>query len=97
MVVSILNIIPNAKALSSLTLAVFSLTACAAPTETTRSTITVDGKQYPLRTITENGPNGPFQQSSVKVRNQYYLCLPDSPGDCEAAIKIAIDQRPGGN
>lgn len=73
------------------------LAACVAVDDDTRSFIEVDGKQYELRTITENGPTGPFQQSSVKVRNQFYLCLPDSPGDCEAAVQIAIDQRPGGN
>ena len=75
----------------------FFLSACASGTEESRSTITVDGEQYELRTTTLAGPTGSYQQSSVKVRNQFYLCVPDSPGDCEAAARIARDQRPGGN
>lgn len=77
--------------------ATFGLSACATANSDTRSTITVDGEQYETRTITEDGPTGTFTQTSVKVRNQFYLCLPDSPGDCEAAVQIAVDQRPGGN
>lgn len=71
------------------------LTACAPVTDETRSTIDVEGSTYELRTRTLDGPNGPFQQSSVKVKNKYYICLPDSPGDCAAAVKLARTESRG--
>lgn len=61
--------------------------ACAPVSNETFSTITVEGRPYELRTRTIDGPNGPYETSSVLVRNNYYLCKPDSPGDCEAAVK----------
>ena len=70
---------------------------CTPTSDETNSTITVNGEQYPFRTSIVDGPNGPYQLSRVKVRTQYYRCLPDSPGDCEAVVQIAVDQRPGGN
>ena len=73
------------------------IAGCAQTSDETYSTITLNGEEYPLRTITVDGPDGPYQLSGVKVRSQYHRCLPESPGDCEAVAQIAIDQRPGGN
>ena len=70
---------------------------CAPTSDVTNSTIIVNGEQYPFRTTIVDGPNGPYQLSGVKVRSQFHKCLPESPGDCEAVVRIAVDQRPGGN
>ena len=70
---------------------------CAQTSDVTNSTITVNGEQYPFRTRIADGPNGPYQLSGVRVRSQYHKCLPESPGDCEAVVQYAVDQRPGRN
>lgn len=61
--------------------------ACASVTNETFSTIILDGRSYELRTRTFDGPDGAYQTSSVRVNSNYYLCKPDSPGDCQAAVK----------
>lgn len=71
------------------------LGACAPVLDEKRSTIVVNGGHYELRTRTVDGPNGPYEQSSVKVRNRYYTCLPNSPGDCEATVHLARSERSG--
>ncbi|MDW3224804.1 MAG: hypothetical protein R8G34_18300 [Paracoccaceae bacterium] len=63
------------------------LSGCASVTSETFSTVVLEGRSYELRTRTIDGPNGPYETSSVQVRGSYYLCKPDSPGDCEAAIR----------
>lgn len=65
------------------------LSACATETGETFSTIMVDGESYQVRERTLEGRNGPFKQSSVWVKGGYSLCIIDSPGDCEAAIRNA--------
>jgi hypothetical protein len=70
-------------------LALAMLAACQTVEDEQRSTITVDGRSYELRTQVVNGPNGPFERSRVVVRNQFLTCLPQSPGDCEATVRLA--------
>jgi hypothetical protein len=65
------------------------LSACATVTNETFSTIMVDGESYKVRERTLEGRNGPIKQSSVWVKGGYSLCIIDSPGDCEAAIRNA--------
>lgn len=79
----------------SLVAGLLALTACAPVTDEKRSTIDVEGSAYELRTRTVDGPNGPYQQSSVKVKNKYYICLPDSPGDCASAVRLARAESRG--
>lgn len=71
------------------------LGACATALSESRSTIVVDGRSYDLITREMEGPNGTFEQSHVIVNNRLYICLPDSPGDCEAAVKTARNDRGG--
>lgn len=63
------------------------LSACASVSNETVRTITLDGRSYDLRTRTIEGTNGTFETSSVKVHGSYFQCKPDSPGDCEAAVR----------
>ncbi len=65
------------------------LAACGEVVNETTSTLVVDGNAYELRTRTIQGQNGTFDQSSVKVQNRIYTCLPNSPGDCEATVRLA--------
>ena len=65
------------------------LAGCAPVQSESRSTITVDGRSYELRTQVIDGPRGPYEHSSVVVKNRIYTCLPDSPGDCEATVRLA--------
>lgn len=73
---------------------VIALGGCASVSSETFKTIVLEGRSFELRTRTIDGPNGSYETSSVRVRGSYYLCKPDSPGDCEAAIKTA---RKGGS
>lgn len=65
------------------------LSACATVSDETFRTIMVDGESYQVRIRTLEGQNGPVKQSSVWVKGGYSLCIIDSPGDCEAAIRNA--------
>lgn len=67
----------------------FFLAACAAVIEESTSSITVDGRSYELRERILEGRDGPVKQTSVWVKGGYALCLIDSPGDCEAAVRNA--------
>ncbi|MFK7879967.1 hypothetical protein [Roseobacter sp.] len=60
-------------------------------TNETRNTIVVDGEPYDIRTRTIDGPNGTYQTSSVRVYGFYYTCIPDSPNDCEAAVRNGLE------
>lgn len=71
------------------------LAACSAVIEESTSTITVDGRSYDLRERILDGPNGPVKQTSVWVKGGYSLCLIDSPGDCEAAVRNARSRSSG--
>lgn len=71
------------------------LAACATVIEESTSTITVDGRSYDLRERRLDGPNGPVKQTSVWVKGGYSLCLIDSPGDCEAAVRNARSRSSG--
>ncbi|WP_299830166.1 hypothetical protein [uncultured Roseobacter sp.] len=68
-------------------LTVLALGACATVAEEQLSTIIVDDESYVLRTRTIEGPNGPFETTSARVRGKYFICKIDSPGDCEAAVR----------
>ena len=63
------------------------VTGCAEIQNETLSTITLNGREYPLRTRTISGPDGSYVQHSVKAQGTYRSCLPDSPGSCEAAVR----------
>lgn len=63
------------------------LGACASVTNETKSTIALDGRTYELRTRTMQGANGSYNTSSVLAHGTWRLCLPESPGSCEAAIR----------
>lgn len=52
-----------------------------------QSTITVDGRTFPLITQTMQSGDRTFEVSFVVVKNQRRQCLKDSPGDCEAATR----------
>lgn len=65
------------------------LAACATVQSESRSSIVVDGRTYELRTQVIDGPNGPYNRSFVMVKNRMAVCLPESPGDCEAAVRLA--------
>ncbi|MEM9636824.1 MAG: hypothetical protein AAGA94_04200 [Pseudomonadota bacterium] len=76
-------------------LSLLALCACGATVSDTRlSTIIVDGEAYTLRTRTIEGPNGPYQTTSARVRNTYYPCKLNSPGDCAAAVRFGRDYFP---
>ncbi len=68
-------------------LALLALGACATASADRLSTVTVDGREYELRTRTIDGPGGQFETTSVRVRGGYALCKIDSPGDCAAAVR----------
>ena len=74
-------------------LSTLGLGACASVVSETSSAIVVDGNSYEVRTRMIDGARGPSEQTSVVVRNKLYTCLPDSPGDCEAAVRGARDER----
>ena len=63
------------------------LSACAEVENESYSTITLNGREYELRTRTMEGANGPYVTHSVRVNTGYRTCDPDSPGSCQAAIR----------
>lgn len=69
-------------------LACLTLGACASVTDERLSTLVVNGEEYTLRTRTLEGPNGSFETTSAIVRGKAFVCRIDSPGDCEAAVRI---------
>lgn len=71
-------------------LGLLALGACGTVLSESSSTIVVDGESYELTTRLIDGPQGTYEQSSVSVRNKPNLCLPDSPGDCTAAVRSAL-------
>jgi hypothetical protein len=68
------------------------LAACGTVESQSSSTIVVDGRSYEVRERIINGPSGPYAHTSVRVRGNYVSCLPDSPGDCEAAVRAGRDR-----
>lgn len=72
------------------------LAGCGEVVEESYGTIVVDGQNYDVRSRVIDGPNGSYTKTSVIVGNVPHTCLPDSPGDCRAAVKQAknnIDRR----
>ncbi|WP_298839116.1 hypothetical protein [uncultured Roseobacter sp.] len=69
------------------------LAACASVSNERTSTYTVDGQVYPLRTQTVTSGSRTFDTSSVRVRGMWFQCLPASPGSCEAAVRLAKQDR----
>ncbi len=71
------------------------LAGCAtAVTDTVFRTIIVDDAPYALRTRTISAPTGSFQTTSARVKNGYFPCVLDSPGDCAAAVRYGRDLLP---
>jgi hypothetical protein len=68
------------------------LAACGTVESQSSGSIVVDGQSYELRERMINGPTGPYTNTSVRVRGNYITCLPDSPGDCEAAVRAGRDR-----
>ncbi|MCV3270552.1 hypothetical protein [Roseobacter sinensis] len=68
-------------------LAVLAVGACATVADERLSTIVVDGREYTLRTRTIDGPTGTYETTSARVRGKHFICIIDSPGDCEAAVR----------
>jgi hypothetical protein len=68
------------------------LTACGSVTNQQVSTIVVDGNAYEYRQRTIDGQGGSYTSTSVRVGGSYYNCLPDSPGDCEAAVRRGLSR-----
>lgn len=64
---------------------------CATVTNTTRETIIVDNMPYELRTRTIETGRGSFQTSDVRVKSRFITCLPDSPRDCEFAVRRGLN------
>lgn len=63
------------------------LAGCADVQNETFSTITLNGRDYDLRTRTVSGAGGTFVQHSVLAYGTWRTCLPDSPGSCEGAVR----------
>ncbi|MEO9651113.1 MAG: hypothetical protein ABJ360_01895 [Roseobacter sp.] len=68
------------------------VSGCATVSSQSSRDIIVDGQSYELRTSVIEGSKGPFERSQVKVNNKMYICLPDSKGDCEAAVRQGRDE-----
>lgn len=75
-----------------LTLGAFTLAACATVVSETSGTVSVNGEAYELRTRVIEGAGGTFEQTDVIVGNLPFTCRPDSPGDCEAAVRYGKDR-----
>ena len=50
-----------------------------------------NGERYEIRTRMLEGPNGPYESSSVVYKGITQVCRIDSPGDCEKAARYLID------
>lgn len=72
--------------------AIGGLAACTNVTSTTTETITDNGRTYEIRTQIIDGPNGPYEHSSVIVNGVPYVCKPESPGDCAGAASRASNR-----
>lgn len=68
------------------------VTGCATIESESIGEVVVNGRSYELRTRTLNGPNGTYESSHVVVRGNTEVCRPQSPGDCEAAVRRAQNQ-----
>ncbi len=73
------------------------LGACASVVDESTGTVLVNGRAYELRTRTMEGPNGTFQTTQVMVRGMPQVCKPDSPGDCEAAVRRGLSRPDRGD
>ncbi|GIT87667.1 MULTISPECIES: hypothetical protein [Roseobacter] len=69
------------------------LGGCAEVIEEKYGSIVVDGQTYELRSRVMDGRNGTYTHTSVIVRNVPQTCLPESPGDCRAAVKNALNNN----
>ncbi|MDW3180965.1 MAG: hypothetical protein R8F89_03055 [Roseobacter sp.] len=46
-----------------------------------------------MRTRLIEGPNGPYDQTSVVYRGIARTCILDSPNDCEVTARSLIDEQ----
>ncbi|MFK7867723.1 MAG: hypothetical protein AB8B58_00635 [Roseobacter sp.] len=67
------------------------LAGCATVTNVTKETIVVDNEAYELRTRTIETGSRSYQTSDVRVNSRYLTCLPDSPRDCEFAVRRGLN------
>jgi hypothetical protein len=84
------------KYLALVAAATLSISACATIENESSTTAVLSsgfnaGERYQIRTRTMSGPNGSFQQTSVVYKGISRVCIPDSPGDCEKAARLLID------
>ncbi|MFK7745727.1 MAG: hypothetical protein AB8B47_11780 [Roseobacter sp.] len=68
------------------------LGACATITAESRSTIIVDNEEYELRTRTIETNGRSYETTDAVVKGFTQTCIPSSPGDCEAAVRRALNQ-----
>ena len=73
------------------------LAACSTVVSESSSSIVVDGERYELRTRVTNGPNGQYETTSAIVGGMSNTCIPDSPGDCEAAVRRGLSRFDAGD
>ena len=80
--------VKNGLLLGTLMLAV---SACSSVVSESYGSIVVDGDTYDVRNRVIEGPEGSYTQTSVIVASVPRTCLPQSPGDCEAAVRRALN------
>ncbi|WP_300036304.1 hypothetical protein [uncultured Roseobacter sp.] len=74
----------------ALVLTMLLLAACGTVTSQETSTIRFEGDDYLLRTQTIDQGGRSYTTSHVQVLNRWYLCIPDSPGDCQSAVRTGL-------
>jgi len=72
------------------------LGACTTVTNETRTPAVVQdgfyaGERYEIRQQQVEGPNGPYERTSVVYRGVARGCIKDSPKDCEVTAKALIE------
>lgn len=71
---------------------VLAMGACTKVSTRSDGAVIVDDRSYALETRTISGSSGTFEQTKVVVYGVPYTCLPDSPGDCEAKVRRALNR-----
>lgn len=63
------------------------IAACAEVSDERFSSVTVYGKEYPIKTMTINSGGRTYEVSRVRVENLNPQCDLSLNGDCEAVVK----------
>lgn len=67
--------------------------ACAEVSNERLSTVTVNGKEYPVKTQTVQSGGRTFDVSRVRVENLNPQCDLSLSNDCEAVVKEVLSQQ----